>query len=258
MASNTTKAADSKSDFGLMLTEKLNMENVSAALPDGLNKARFVQNCISFLNDNSDTFKKFSPQVIMAGLLKGAYLNLDVMSGDYYLIPYSDKLNFQTSYKGQMKLVKRYSSRKISNIFAKVIREGDTFTESIENGVQTFSFKPIPLNNAPIVGAFAVIVYDDKSVVYDVMNKDEIETTRKHSKAANGDAWKSFYNEMAKKTVIRRLCKTVDLDFESAEQQSIYTEEAAIEVDPIEINNAEVEAEANTIDFVPFETEDAE
>lgn len=242
-----------KKEFGAMLTEKLSTESIAAALPEGFNKARFVQNCISFLNDNGATFNKYSPQVIMAGLLKGAYLNLDAMSQEYYLIPYGDRLNFQTSYKGQIKLVKRYSTRKIRDIYAKVIRQGDEFSESIVNGVQSFTFNPKPLNNGEIVGAFAVIVYEDGSITYDVMNKEEIDNTRKHSKAANSGAWKDFFSEMAKKTVLRRLCKYVDIEFSTAEQQSIYSEEAAIETDPIKENEIVVEAEANTVDFEEFD-----
>lgn len=246
-----------KKDFGLMLTEKLSMENVASALPEGFNRARFVQNCIAYLNDNAATYKKYSPTTIMAGLLKGAYLNLDAMSQEYYLIPYGDRLNFQTSYKGQIKLVKRYSTRKIRDIYAKVIRQGDEFSESIVNGVQTFSFVPKPLNNAEIIGAFAVIVYEDGSITYDVMNREEIDNTRKHSKAANSGAWKDFFSEMAKKTVLRRLCKYVDIEFSTAEQQSIYTEEAAIETDPVKENEIIVEAEANTVDFEEFDTDES-
>ena len=254
MAENTQVAE--KKEFGALLTGKLSEESIVAALPEGFNRARFVQNCISFLNDNGSTFKEYSPQVIMAGLLKGAYLNLDVMSQEYYLIPYGKKLNFQTSYKGQIKLVKRYSTRKIRDIYAKIIREGDEFSESIVNGVQSFSFSPKPLNNGEIIGAFAVIVYADGSITYDVMNKDEIDNTRKHSKAANSGAWKDFYSEMAKKTVLRRLCKYADIDFENAQQQATYTEEAAIETDAKELNEIHIEAEANTIDFVDEDTEE--
>ena len=247
-----------KKEFGAMLTEKLSTESIAAALPEGFNKARFVQNCISFLNDNGAIFKKYSPQVIMAGLLKGAYLNLDAMSQEYYLIPYGDRLNFQTSYKGQIKLVKRYSTRKIRDIYAKVIREGDEFSESIVNGVQTFSFIPKPLNNAEIIGAFAVIVYEDGSITYDVMNREEIDNTRKHSKAANSGAWREFFSEMAKKTVLRRLCKYVDIDFENARQQATYTEEAAIETDAKVIADVEIEENANTVDFAEFTGESGE
>ena len=38
------------------------------------------------------------------------------------------------------------------------------------------------------------------------------------AKASNSKAWKESYGEMCKKTVLRRLCKLVDLDFDNTEQ----------------------------------------
>lgn len=248
--------AENKKEFGLMLSEKLDMENISAALPKDFNKQRFVQNCIAYLNDNATTYKKYSQTTIMAGLMKGAFLGLDIINAECYLIPYGEKLNFQASYKGMIKLAKKYSTRKIKNIFSKVIREGDEFAETIVNGVQSFSFNPKPLNSGEIVGAFACVVYEDGSLDYDVMTKEELDNTRKHSKAANSGAWRDFYSEMCRKTVIRRLCKYIELEFESAEQQNTYAEEAAIETDAKELNEIHIEAEANTIDFVDEDTEE--
>ena len=54
---------------------------------------------------------------------------------------------------------------------------------------------------------------------------------------------------MYKKTVIRRLCKTIDIDL-NATQRTTLDEEMALETDPIERRNAEVEADANSVEFV--------
>ena len=241
-------------DFALALNEKL--DSVAGALPKELNKERFIQNCIAVLNDKADDFKKYSPQVIMSGLVKGAYLGLDFFQGDCYLIPYGSKLNYQTSYKGEMKLAKKYSTRPIKEIYAKLICEGDEFEEVITNGEQTINFKPKFPHSDKIIGAFAVVTYKDGGMNYDVMTIDELENTRKHSKMKDGNAWKSFTGEMYRKTVIRRLCKYISLDFESVEQQATYTEEVAIDADAKELNEIHIEAEANTIDFVDEDTEE--
>lgn len=242
-------------DFALALNEKL--DSVAGALPKELNKERFIQNCIAVLNDKADDFKKYSPQVIMSGLVKGAYLGLDFFQGDCYLIPYGSKLNYQTSYKGEMKLAKKYSARPIKEIYAKLIREGDEFEEVIVDGKQTINFKPKFLNDGEIIGAFAVVMYADGGMNYDVMSKKELENTRSHSRAANSPAWKDFTGEMYKKTVIRRLCKYIDLEFENSTQQSTFAEEVAIETDPVKENEIIVEAEANTVDFEEFDTDES-
>lgn len=247
MAEKTTQVAENKQNFGEALTVKL--DSVTDALPKDFNKTRFVQNCISVLNDNAETLAKYSQAQIMAGLLKGASLGLEFVNKECYLIPYGSKLNYQTSYTGEMKLAKKYSTRPIKEIYAKLIREGDVFEETIINGEQTFNFKPKFLNDGAIIGAFAAVIYRDGGMNYEVMTLSELENTRKHSKASNSPAWKDFTGEMYRKTVIRRLCKYIDLEFENPAQRNTFDEEAAIETDVKEIHDTEVEAEANTVEF---------
>ena len=121
------------------------------------------------------------------------------------------------------------------------------------NGEQSFDFTPKFLNDGKIIGAFAAVIYKDGGLNYDVMTLTELENTRKHSKAANSPAWKDFTSEMYKKTVLRRLCKYIDLEFENPMQQTTFDDDMAIETDPQKLNEIEVEAEANTVEFEPFD-----
>jgi len=190
-----------------------------AALPEKFNKQRFMQNCITVMRDGTADFSKCESSTVVRTLLKGAFLGLDFFNGECYAIPYGDKCQFQTDYKGEIKLCKRYSKNPIKDIYAKVVREGDMFEEEIKNGQQSVNFKPKSFNNGEIIGAFAVVLYQDGGMMYDTMSKEEIEHTRQaFSKAANSKAWKESYGEMCKKTVLRRLCKLIDLDFDTAEQ----------------------------------------
>ena len=195
------------------------LEKQMAALPSDFNKQRFTQNCMTVLQDGQSDFSKCNPQTVIRTLLKGAFLGLDFFSGECYAIPYGDKCQFQTDYKGEIKLAKKYSSNPIKDIYAKVVREGDEFEEVIENGQQKINFRPKPFNDSEIIGAFAVCLYKDGSMIYDTMSKADIEHTRQtFSKMANSKAWKDSYGEMCKKTVLRRLCKLIDLNFDNAEQ----------------------------------------
>lgn len=253
MAEKKEIVSTNENPFGVALTEKL--DNVAEALPKELNRARFVQNCLALLNDDPEKYQKFGSKALMANLVKGAYLGLDFFSKEAYLVPYGDKLEFMPSYTGQIKLAKKYSIRQIKDVYAKVIREGDEFIEEIKNGEPSITFRPKFLNDGAIIGAFAVVTYTDGGMGYDVMSKADIENTRKSSKAKNSPAWSNYYSEMAKKTVLRRLCKHIDLDFESATQRKTYDEDMAIETDPIKENEIIVEAEANTEEFIdtPFD-----
>lgn len=205
-------------------------ENVKA-LPQGFNKQRFILNCITVLKDNLKDFNNIEPTSIATTFAKGAYLGLDFFNGECYAIPYGGVAKFQTDYKGEIKLTKKYSKNPIKDIYAKNVKRGDFFEEIIENGRQSVNFKPIPFNDEPIIGTFAVVLFKDGSMMYDTMTVAEMENTRKmFSKAQNSKAWKDTPGEMYKKTVLRRLCKLIDLDFDNIEQQKAFLE--ASDFDP--------------------------
>ena len=218
--------AEEKQTFSLALTERL--DGVSEALPKDFNKTRFVQNALALINDNSN-LQRYNPNQLIGGLMKGAYLGLDFYSKEAYLVPYGNQLNYQTSYLGAKKLAKKYSIRAIKDIGSKIVREGDYFEETGEGGNTSYIFKPKAFNTGEIVGAFAYVLYEDGGVTVDTMSIEELETTRKKSKASNSMAWKDFTTEMYRKTVLHRLCKHIELDFENIEQQQTYLNEYDIQ-----------------------------
>lgn len=235
--------------FSLALTNDLN--EVAEALPSDFNTKRFVQNAVALLNENTqlqDFAKKHGTHQIKLGIMKGAYLGLDFMNSEAHLIPYGDKLNFIVDYRGDVKLSKKYSSRPIKDIYAKIVREGDEFEEKIEAGQPSIFFKPKPFNNAPIIGAFAVCLFEDGGMIYDTMSLDELENTRRSSKMANGPAWKNFTGQMYIKTVLHRLCKHIDIDFDNAKQKKYFWESMEIATVEEQVAN-DIEENANSVDF---------
>lgn len=232
--------------FDMYLSEKL--DSVNDALPKDFNKQRFVQNAMALIHDKPE-LKNYNQNEIVMGLLKGAYLGLDFYSKECYLIPYGDQLNYQTDYRGAKKLAKKYSIRPIKDIYAKLVREGDEFEEVIVNGEQSINFKPKAFNDGKIIGAFAVCLYQDGGLIYDTMSIADLENTRKSSKASNSPAWKNFTGEMYKKTVLHRLCKHIELDFENPTQQTAFMAGMEIETDTEKIVEAEIAENANSVQF---------
>lgn len=209
------------------LTKKLT-EN-KEALPAGFNQQRFILNCITVIQDmmkdnkKKEQLEKINPETIPVCLAKAAYLGLDFFNGECYAIPYGGNLTFQTDYKGEIKLCKWYSKNKIKDIFAKVVRQGDFFMEEVDGGKQNVQYRPKPFSNEQMIGAFAIVVFEDGSMMYDTMSSEDIENVRNtYSKMKDSQAWKSSTGEMYKKTVLRRLCKLIDLDFDNIEQQKAY------------------------------------
>lgn len=213
--------------FSEQLTDKL--ISYETALPKNFNRERFVQNCLTVMNENSGLAKINKAEVIQ-GLCKAAFLGLDFMNKECYLIPYGNSVQFQTDYKGEKKFVKNYSIRPIKDIYAKVVREGDFFEERILDGQPSVDFKPLAFNNGKIIGAFAVVLYVDGGMEYETMSTEDINSVRNnYSKASQSKAWKYSFDEMAKKTVLRRLCKHIETDFESIEARNTWDEASGME-----------------------------
>lgn len=195
----------------------------AGAFPKDFNETRFLQNCLAVLADTKD-IEKCKPMSVVRTMIKGAYLGLDFFRRECYAIPYGEVLTFQTDYKGEIKLAKKYG-KNISDIYAKIVQEGDVLEIGVQSGRQVLNFTPKAFNDGKIIGVFAVVVFNDGTTKYETMSVKDVEEVRqKYSKAPNSPAWQKSWGEMGKKVVLRRLCKLIDLDFDNQEQQKAYEE----------------------------------
>ena len=246
MAENNELVEQPKQQLSELISEKLDV--VADGLPKEFNKTRFVQNAVALLNGNDTLIewkKAHGSRQIFEGLVRGAFLNLDFLSNEAYLVPYKGKLQFQPSYRGAIKLAQRYSIRPIKNIYAKCVRKGDEFKEKIVDGKPLIDFLPMPFNDGEIVGAFAVCEFEDGGLQYEVMSVKELEKIRSKSMMAKKGAWLEYTSEMYKKTVIHRLCKLIQIDFENTEQLRTWNE--SIEAEFKEVSHTPKTASLNAV-----------
>lgn len=238
-----------KKPTSLSTTIGAELDKLGEALPKNFNKARFVNNALALMNEQPDLIADCGQAQVVGGLMKGAILGLDFYSKECYLIKYGKTANFQIDYRGAIKLAKKYSARPVKEINGKVVREGDFFEEKMIDGKPTFDFKPKAFNNGAVVGAFAWCEFQDGGLLVETMNLDELNAIRNASKAKNAMAWTNFKEQMYIKSVIRRLLKRIQLDFENTDQVGLYQEDGAIETDTEKIVEAEISAQANQIEF---------
>ena len=85
--------------------------------------------------------------------------------------------------------------------------------------------------------------------IVEMMSVEDLENTRSASKAKNSPAWTRFTSEMYRKTVLRRLCKRIPIEFRSAEQVKAFDAGMEIETNTAELVKQEIEVEANVVDF---------
>lgn len=242
----TKNELSTKDTFSGQLSTAL--AEVKDALPKDLNVARFVNNAVAVMNENTqlqDFAKTNGTAQIKAGLIKGAYLGLDFMNKEAYLVPYGKQLNFMKSYTGAVKLCKKYSIRPLKDIYAKLVREGDDYSIEIINNEPKVTFKPKPFNNGKIEGAFAVACFEDGGIQYEEMSLEQLEKVRSCSKMKTGVVWSQWTDQMYLKSVLHRLCKRIEIDFDNIEQMQYFNEEMEIETDPKEVAKSDVAQNAN-------------
>jgi recombination protein RecT len=95
----------------------------------------------------------------------------------------------------------------VSSVEAHVIYENDKFVwrQGIDS---TIIHEPLfPGDRGKPIGAYAIAKLRDGSTLFEVMDKNEIERVRSVSKSKDGPTWTTWWSEMARKSVFRRLCK---------------------------------------------------
>lgn len=189
------------------------------ALPKHINSERFVRIAITSIRQNPK-LAKCSQESLLGALMTSAQLGLEPgILGQAYLIPYKDNVQFQIGYKGMIELLRR--SGQLSDIYACEIRKNDDFqiTLGLHRDIKhNINFNE---NRGEVVGYYAVAVLKDGANSFEFMTKKQVEEHRdKFSKTANTGPWKTDFDEMAKKTVVKKLLKYLPVSVEWLENVS--------------------------------------
>lgn len=150
---------------------------------------------------------------IANSLMDMATLGLNASKKQGYFIAYGGKCQFQKSYFGNITLARRNGLKTIN---AEIIYDGDTFKYHIDNGMKVIDVHEqdfMNIDNDKILGAYAVAVMDDGRKVVEVMNINQLKKAWNQRmgglKEDASSTHMKFKDQMAKKTVINRLCKLI-------------------------------------------------
>lgn len=166
---------------------------------------------------------KCAPESFYGVVLQCAALGLEPGSalGHCYLLPFGNGKDKQgrpnaqliIGYRGMIDLARR--SGQIVSLQAYCVHEQDTFNYKLGLDPDIEHIPASVADRGKVTHVYAVAKLKGGGVQFEVMSRAEIEKVRTSSKAGNSGPWSSHREEMAKKTVIRRLFKYLPVSIEA-------------------------------------------
>lgn len=213
---NAANKVAKKDEMSMQDYIKVMAPAIQKALPSVITPDRFTRMVLSAISTNS-TLAKCTPHSFLGAMMTAAQLGVEPNTalGQAYLIPYFNnktkhyECQFQLGYKGLIDLA--YRSGEVSIIQAQTVYENDEF--EYELGLNP-KLRHIPAreNRGAAIAYYAVFKTKDDGYGFEVMSIDDV---RKHgsrySKTFNNGPWKDNFDEMAKKTVLKRVLKHAPL-----------------------------------------------
>lgn len=217
-------------EFVERVLDRDRMDELARSLPNHIKPAMFQRNLLNAVMINPDLME-FLPGLLFREVSKAAALGLflDPQLGEAYIVTAynyktkSTEPQLRVGYKGLIKLARQ--SGEIDQVYAHEVREND-FIECELGAEKHLVHKPkLFTDRGPVIGYYAVMKFPSGSFDFEPMDISQIHKIRDRS-----DAWKAYTEkkirstpwstdeeEMAKKTVIRRLMKRAPQSPELAE-----------------------------------------
>lgn len=228
---------------------------IKKALPSVITPERFTRMVLSAISVNPK-LGTCTPNSFLGAMMSAAQLGLEPNTplGQAYILPYSNRgvmeAQFQIGYKGLIDLA--YRSGEVEVVQAHIVYENDTF--ECEYGLDPkLVHKPADRDRGEAVRVYAVFKTKGGGYGFEVMSMDDVrEHAEKYSKAygSSFSPWKTNFEEMAKKTVLKKVLKYAPMksDFVKAVVQD-ETVKKSISEDMYEVKSEPIfEAEYTEID----------
>ena len=249
---------------------------IAKALPSVMTPERFTRITLSALSANPQ-LAQTTQNSFLGAMMTAAQLGMEPNTplGQAYLIPFRNKgvleCQFQLGYKGLIDLA--YRSGEVTTIQAQVVYENDEFEYAL--GLEP-QLKHIPAmsNRGEPIYFYAGFKTKDGGFGFEVMSVEDVKLhAQKYSKSFNSaySPWKTNFEEMAKKTVLKKVLKYAPMKTDFARglsadetiKHGVSDDMFSVpdETDYIDVDNVAAEAENNETEIaeqLPFDSETGE
>ncbi|MCR1901619.1 recombinase RecT [Ligilactobacillus apodemi] len=164
---------------------------------------QFATSIVSIVNSNRSLANVDQMSVIQSAMVAATLdLPIDQNLGYVWLVPYKGKAQAQIGYKGYIQLAQRSGQYRAMNAVA--VHEGELISwNPLTEEVVFDPMKKVSDTVIGYIGYFKLLNGFEKTVYW---TKEQIEVHRQRfSKAGGNSPWKSDFDAMAKKTVLKDL-----------------------------------------------------
>jgi recombination protein RecT len=194
-----------------------------AALPAHIPVERFVRTTLTAVQTNPDLMNA-DRRTLFAAATRAAQMGLLPDGREGAIVTFGGKCQFMPMLGGVLKLVR--NSGELASIDAQIVYKADKFT--YRPGIDLVpAHEPDWFGDrGDIVGVYAVAKMKDGAAYVEILSKKQVEQVRNVSRSKSSGPWVTWWDEMARKTAIRRLAKrlplSTDLDGALAEDDEMF------------------------------------
>jgi recombination protein RecT len=190
-------------------------------LPENITPQRFVSTVMMAVSKNPVLLKADRNSLVQA-CIQAASHGLLPDGREGAIMPFGDRKSgkqlaqWMPMVTGLVRRLRELGD--LTSVSAYCVYKGDTFHVTLGDDPKiVHEVDPSgSRKGADIVAAYAIFKNGPEVIHREIMTRDEIEQARKVSRAANGPAWRDWYGEMARKTVLRRGSKAIPLSAAAA------------------------------------------
>ena len=200
-----------KNDLRSFIAGDTFKQQVALSLPHHMTPDRFARVALTAMT-RTPKLMDCTRESLLRCLMDCSSLGLEPDGRHAHLIPYKDACTLIVDWKGLVALARR--SGDVAIFRAELVKERDSF--AWENSIVTHG---IDWRNdrGATQAVYSYVKFKDGSEDWEVMTLAEVEAIRKRSRSGNAGPWVTDFDEMAKKTAIRRHSKRLTLSPEFAD-----------------------------------------
>lgn len=175
------------------------------ALPSHIPVERFIRVLQTAIN-NSPNLVKANRQALLSAAMRAAQDGLLPDGAEAALVTFGDQVAYMPMVKGLLKKLR--NSGELKSISPHVVYENDLFDYYINETGEKLQHKPkLTGQRGNVAHVYCIAITKDGGTYIEVMSKEEIDKIRSVSRSKDNGPWVQWYDQMAIKSVIRRLFK---------------------------------------------------